>query len=78
MHDFESVDPDDRDNNTSANPHITEVMRAGMSRRSLLRGGVSALAAVGVALIVMIVVRKDFAAVAAGLATAALVRAAGF
>ena len=44
----------------------------------LVRGGVSALAAVGVALLVMIVVRKDFAAVAAGLATAALVRAAGF
>ena len=44
----------------------------------LLRGGVSAFAAVGVALFVMIVVRKDFAAVAAGLATAALVRAAGF
>ena len=44
----------------------------------LVRGGVSALAAVGVALAVMIVVRKDFAAVAAGLATAALVRAAGF
>ena len=44
----------------------------------LLRGGVSAFCAVGVALFVMIVVRKDFAAVAAGLATAALVRAAGF
>jgi uncharacterized membrane protein len=44
----------------------------------LLHGGVSALCAVGAALVVMVVVRRDFAAVAAGLLTAALVRAAGF
>jgi uncharacterized membrane protein len=44
----------------------------------MVHGGISALCAIGAALIVMIVVRKDFAAVAAGLAVAALVRAAGF
>ena len=44
----------------------------------LLHGGVSALCAVGAALVVMIMVRNDFAAVGAGLAAAALVRAAGF
>jgi uncharacterized membrane protein len=43
----------------------------------LLHGGVSALCAVVAAVIVMIFVRKDFAAVAAGLAVAAFVRAAG-
>ena len=44
----------------------------------LVHGGVSALCAVGAALAVMILLRNDFAAVAAGLGTAALVRAAGF
>jgi uncharacterized membrane protein len=44
----------------------------------LVHGGFSALCAVGAALVVMIMVRNDFAAVAAGLGTAALVRAAGF
>ena len=44
----------------------------------LLHGGVSALCAVGAALLVMIVVRNDFAAMGAGLAAAALARAAGF
>ena len=32
------TDPDDLDNNRSANPHFQEVLSAGMSRRSLLRG----------------------------------------
>lgn len=44
----------------------------------LLKGGVSALLAVGVATVTMIVVRNDFAAVVAGVAVAALVHAAGF
>jgi uncharacterized membrane protein len=44
----------------------------------LLHGGLSALCAVGAALAAMILLRNDFAAVAAGLGTAALVRAAGF
>ena len=44
----------------------------------LIHGGISALCAVGAALLVMIVVRNDFAAVGAGLAAAALARAAGF
>ena len=44
----------------------------------LVHGGVSALCAVGPALLVMIMVRNDFAAVGAGLGAAVLVRAAGF
>ncbi len=44
----------------------------------LVHGGVSALCAVGAALAAMILLRNDFAAVVAGLGTAALVRAAGF
>jgi secreted PhoX family phosphatase len=32
------TDPDDLDNNRSANPHFQEVLSAGMSRRKLLRG----------------------------------------
>lgn len=42
------------------------------------KGGLSALCAVGAAVITMTVVRNDFAAVVAGVATAALVRLAGF
>lgn len=44
----------------------------------LAHGGISAFAAVGAALLAMVTIRRDFAAVAAGIATAALVRAAGF
>src|SRR4051812_9579599 len=44
----------------------------------LFHGGLSAFCAVGAALAVMIVLRNDFAAVAAGLAAAAAVRAGGF
>ncbi len=36
----EFVDPDDLDNNRSANPHFENVLAAGLQRRSLLRGGV--------------------------------------
>ena len=43
----------------------------------LLRGGVSALCAVVAAVVTMIVVRRDFAAVVAGVLVAAAVRAAG-
>ena len=32
------TDPDDLDNNRSANPHFQDVLNAGMSRRNLLRG----------------------------------------
>lgn len=44
----------------------------------LLHGGPSALCAVAAALAAMILLRNDFAAVVAGLGTAALVRAVGF
>ena len=44
----------------------------------LVHGGVSGIAAVAAALLAMLIVRKDFAAVLAGIAAAALVRAAGF
>jgi uncharacterized membrane protein len=43
----------------------------------LVHGGVSAWLAVVTATLTMILVRNDFAALAAGVATAALVRAAG-
>ena len=33
------VEPDDQLNNPSANPHFTQVLDAGLSRRGLLRGG---------------------------------------
>ncbi|MFY8083956.1 MAG: alkaline phosphatase PhoX, partial [Rubrivivax sp.] len=33
------VDPDDQDNNTSANPSFQQVLHAGLSRRNVLRGG---------------------------------------
>ncbi len=36
----EFVDPDDLDNNRSANPHFDNVLAVGLQRRSLLRGGV--------------------------------------
>ena len=35
------VDPDDLDNNLSANPHFQDVLGAGLQRRGLLRGGVA-------------------------------------
>jgi uncharacterized membrane protein len=44
----------------------------------LFKGGVSALFAMIAAVVTMIIVRNDFAAVIAGVAAAALVRAAGF
>lgn len=44
----------------------------------LAHGGISALVAAIAALAAMIAVRNDFAAVAAGVVAAALVRAAGF
>jgi uncharacterized membrane protein len=43
----------------------------------LVHGGLSGLAAVAAALVAMIVLRKDFAAVVAGVGAAALVRLAG-
>lgn len=42
-----SIDPDDRDNNNSANPSIHQVMAARLHRRHLLKGGVGALATAG-------------------------------
>ena len=44
----------------------------------LVHGGLSALCAVTAALLAMMALRNDFAAVAAGLGAAALARAAGF
>ena len=43
----------------------------------LAHGGISALAAVSAALLAMVTLRNDFAAVAAGIAAAALVRLGG-
>lgn len=43
----------------------------------LVHGGVAALAAVGAALATMIALRNDFAAVAAGMAAAAMIRFVG-
>ncbi len=44
---------------------------------TLAKGGISAVFAVGAAMLTMTVVRNDFAAVVAGVAVAALARAAG-
>jgi uncharacterized membrane protein len=44
----------------------------------LVHGGISALAAVAAALLAMLTLRNDFAAVGAGIVAAALVRATGF
>lgn len=44
----------------------------------LVHGGVSALAAVLAALAAMVALRNDFAAIAAGMGAAALIRLAGF
>ena len=44
----------------------------------LAHGGVSALAAVAASLVVMMMLRNDFAAVTAGLVAAAVARAGGF
>ena len=37
----EFVDPDDLDNNRSANPHFQDVLSTGLQRRGLLRGGMA-------------------------------------
>ncbi len=39
------IDPDDLDNNTSANPSLEHIMAARLHRRHVLKGGVGALAA---------------------------------
>ena len=44
----------------------------------MIHGGVSAFAAVGAALLAVVTLRNDFAAVVAGVGVAALVRVAGF
>jgi branched chain amino acid efflux pump len=44
----------------------------------VVKGGFSALCAVAAAVVTMMIVRSNFAAVVAGIAAAALVRAAGF
>ena len=41
------ADPDDLDNNTSVNTHLDAVLKAGLNRRHLLRGGVGAMALAG-------------------------------
>lgn len=41
------VDPDDLENNTSANPHIRNVIAQGMPRRLFLKSGIGAMAAAG-------------------------------
>lgn len=40
-------DPDDRENNDSANPHFNQLLSQRLHRRHLLRGGVSAMAVAG-------------------------------
>ncbi len=41
------ADPDDLDNNTSANPHIKDVLATRMHRRFVLKGGVGAMSMAG-------------------------------
>ena len=41
------TDPDDRDNNTSGNPHLNDVLALRMHRRYLLKGGVGAITMAG-------------------------------
>ena len=41
------MDPDDRDNNTSGNPHMNDVLALRMHRRYVLKGGVGAMAMAG-------------------------------
>ncbi len=41
------MDPDDRDNNTSGNPHMNDVMALRMHRRYVLKGGVGAMTMAG-------------------------------
>lgn len=41
------VDPDDRDNNTSGNPHINDILALRMHRRYVLKGGVGAMTMAG-------------------------------
>ena len=45
--DHSPIDPDDRENNESANPHFDQLLSQRLHRRHLLRGGVSAMAVVG-------------------------------
>ena len=41
------MDPDDRDNNTSGNPHLNDVLALRMHRRHVLKGGVGAMTMAG-------------------------------
>ena len=43
----EQMDPDDRDNNTSGNPHLNDVLALRMHRRYVLKGGVGAMTMAG-------------------------------
>ena len=43
----ELMDPDDRDNNTSGNPHLNDVLALRMHRRYVLKGGVGAMTMAG-------------------------------
>ena len=41
------MDPDDRDNNTSGNPHLNDILALRMHRRYVLKGGVGAMTMAG-------------------------------
>jgi uncharacterized protein len=41
------MDPDDRDNNTSGNPHMNDILALRMHRRYVLKGGVGAMTMAG-------------------------------
>ena len=43
----EMVDPDDRENNTSGNPHLNDLLALRMHRRYVLKGGVGAMTMAG-------------------------------
>ena len=43
----ELMDPDDRDNNSSGNPHMNDVLALRMHRRHVLKGGVGAMTMAG-------------------------------
>ena len=45
QHDF--TDPDDRENNTSGNPHLNDLMALRLHRRHVLKGGVGAMTMAG-------------------------------
>ena len=59
------MDPDDRDNNTSGNPHMNDVLAARLHRRHVLKGGVGAMSMAGLGSLGLAACGGDDAVVAA-------------